>query len=172
MMTKRQRLTKKEVNAIPLNHRQEHLVSYFSSDSDPEYDIVRDFALETISKTPNFPLMIRYFKQANNQLKKLLVLGLKYHPTNLLFLTNLAEFHIYSPMQQELIDAYINACKIEDDPKHFKSIVANFIQEGVESKFNALAILKELFMTTDSYKAEFIKLKLRQRDGNVYSLFC
>ena len=62
-----------ERNAKPENQRQEDLVAFFENKKKLSKNIFESYSEEKASENPNFPLIRKYFKEANPNLKALIL---------------------------------------------------------------------------------------------------
>lgn len=69
-----------ERNAKPQNQQQKELVEYFENKKELSKEIFETYSEEKASENPNYPLFRKYFKQANMNLKSLLLYGLDNYP--------------------------------------------------------------------------------------------
>jgi hypothetical protein len=63
-------------NAKPENQRQRDLVAYFENKKKLSNEIFESYSEEKAAENPNYPLIRKYFKEANKYLKSLLLYGL------------------------------------------------------------------------------------------------
>ena len=118
------------------------------------------FLAEKESATPNYPLIRKYFKKGNENLKKLLIYGLEKKPTDVGLLNDLGFFHEFKNMLSELIQLYLRACEEEQDMNNFKEIVLNFHYDTEPDGFDALYELEQQIDTV-SDKGKILR-KIRQ----------
>ena len=112
-----------EKNAYPQNVNQEYLVAYFEEQVKFDSMWIEIFIKEIESETPNYPLFRKYFKTGNTRLVHLLISGLSGLPTNQVLLSGLGYFHENKNILSKIIDAYIGACKKEDNIIRFRELV-------------------------------------------------
>ena len=62
-----------EKNAKPENQNQRDLIEYFEGDQELSHNILAAFISEKDAEEPNLPLIRKYFKQANQNLKSLIL---------------------------------------------------------------------------------------------------
>lgn len=109
------------------NTEREHcLVSYFHSRVKPTQALLDHFMAEKNADKPNYPLLRRYFRAANQPLKNLLLFGLQKMPTHLGLLDDLAFFNQFSLNLSELISRYLLACHEARDLTLFERLVEDF----------------------------------------------
>jgi hypothetical protein len=78
-----------ERNARPENRRQRDLVAYFEGKKGLSEEIFESYCAEKDAEYPNYPLIRKYFKEANKNLKSLLLYGLDDYPGRIDFLNDL-----------------------------------------------------------------------------------
>ena len=91
-----------EKKAKPENENQRNLVAYFEGKRDPSETILTTFLAEREAERPNLPLIRKYFKQANQKLKALILYGLDNYPARLDLLSDLSFFHEFQKMPMHL----------------------------------------------------------------------
>ena len=69
-----------ERNAKPENQRQRDLVAYFENEKKLSKEIFESYSAEKAAENPNYALIRKYFKEANKNLKSLLLYGLDNYP--------------------------------------------------------------------------------------------
>ena len=79
--------------AKPENPNQELLIAYFEGDLELSDQMLDAFLTEKNSDAPNYPLFRKYFKSGNENLKRLIISGLKRSPADMGFLSDLTFFH-------------------------------------------------------------------------------
>ena len=79
--------------AKPENPNQELLVDYFEGDIEFPDQMLDAFLTEKDSDAPNYPLCRKYFKRGNDNLKRLIISGLKRSPADIGLLSDLTFFH-------------------------------------------------------------------------------
>ena len=77
-----------ERNAKPENQRQRDLVAYFENKKTLSNEIFESYSEEKAAENPNYPLIRKYFKEANKYLKSLLLYGLDNYQEPRLTLTS------------------------------------------------------------------------------------
>ncbi len=115
-----------ENSAKPENLNQELLVAYFEDSVKYSKDVLNSYLSEKESSKPNYPLIRKYYKSGNENLKRLIISGLERNPTDIGLLYDLAFFHEFNNILSMLIFHYLNACEEEQDIKKFEQIVLNF----------------------------------------------
>jgi hypothetical protein len=144
-----------EKAAVPENVRQRFLVSYFEGKAQLSGNVISPFLSEHKAEVPNFPLIRRYFRAANQPLKKFILSGLENDSTNLDLLNDLIFFHEFERNLLQLITHLTKACRLEDDLPRFSEIAREFYYGTLTDGYHALAALLEIFYK-DSDKQEII----------------
>ncbi len=130
-----------ERKAVPLNLNQQKLTDYFEERIELNPDLLRAFREEKESENPNYPLLRRYFKQANPNLKSLILFGLEQDPTDDSLLIDLSFFDEFCPNLTELTKAYLTACEKEEDLEHFEKLARDFYFNTAHSGYDAFSEL-------------------------------
>ena len=163
-----------EDKATPQNDRQEYLVAYFDGKHELSEKTLHAYLEERESEHPNYPLIRKYFKTANQRLKDLLLFGLDQDPINIDLLNDLSFFHEFRNIFEELVNRFISACRQEKNLLNFSEIVQDFYYATEPDSYDALSKLKELFPpdTEKGGNIEFITVELlRNRDESGYIEF-
>jgi hypothetical protein len=134
-----------EDNAVPENDRQRFLVSYFAGKNELSENTLKAYLEERQSDHPNYPLIRKYFKKANPQLKSLLLFGLDQSSTSIDLLSDLAYLHEFSNILDELVNRFISACQQEQDIMNFSEMIQDFYYSTEPDGYDALAQLKQIF---------------------------
>jgi len=156
-----------EDSAAPQNDRQEYLVAYFDGEHELSEKTLHAYLQERESEHPNYPLIRKYFKAANQRLKDLLLFGLDQNPSNIDLLNDLSFFHEFRNILEELVDRFLSACRQEKNLLNFSEIVQDFYYATEPDSYDALSKLKELFPpdTEKGKNIEFVGVELlRNRD--------
>lgn len=153
-----------ENGAMPENDRQRFLVSYFEGKAPLSEAVITAFLSEHKAEEPNYPLIRRYFRVANQPLKKCIFFGLENDPTNLDLLTDLIFFHEFERNLPELITHLTRACQLENDLQRFSEIARVFYYGTLADGYHALAALKEIF-AKDSDKWKIIDYLICEAAG-------
>ncbi|MBU0480205.1 MAG: hypothetical protein KKG47_03770 [Proteobacteria bacterium] len=151
--------------AVPEIDRQWQLVSYFEGQAPLSAAVITAFLNEHEAEESNYPLIRRYFRAANQPLKKLILAGLENDPTNLALLTDLIFFHEFERNLSELITHLTRACRLEDDPQRFSEIAREFHDTTQADGYHALAALQEIF-AEGSDKRTIIDYLIAEAAGN------
>ena len=144
-----------ENNDAPENEDQELLVAYFNGDVELSDELLEIFLKEKRSDRPNYSLFRRYFRQGNVNLKALICHGLEMDPTDEGFLNDLSLIHEFHPMLGELIERYIEACKIQEDLDSFSELAQDFYYNTTLDGYEAYHALKEIY-NSDTPKGKVI----------------
>jgi len=142
-----------ERNAEPANRNQRELVLYFENKLPLSKKLFEIYLLEKDAANPNYPLLRRYFKQANQNLKALIIYGLGHYPGRIDLLSDLAFFHEFENILSTLITYYTSACIKEENLETFTALVQDFYDCTDPDDYEALRALRELFLPeTDKRK--------------------
>ncbi len=152
--------------AVATTARQRMLVRYLGGGGPVTRQVLDGYLAERYSETSNIALIRKYFKQANVNLKAIILAGLAANPTDPDLLDDLAYFSEFDSMLSELIDFYTQACLKEADLERFALLVQDFHTNTFEQGYDALealsvifqsgvkaAIIQHLADTIDDYKA-------------------
>jgi len=151
--------------AVPETDIQRRLVRFLDTGGAVTRQILDAYLEERYSATSNLPLIRRYFKQANPNLKAILMKGLAANPTDLDLLDDLSYFAEYDSMLGELIRFYTDACIKETDIERFSLLAQDFHMNTYEQGYDALhelvaifqsgtkgAVVQQLSETVDDYE--------------------
>jgi hypothetical protein len=136
---------REEREARPENERQRALVDFFENRKPLSEKVFVSFSDEKAAEEPNYPLIRRYFKQANQNLKALILYGLEKYPGRLDLLSDLAFFHEFENVLSKLISHYTEACIKQADLNTFSELAQDFYYATYPDGYDAYAALKELF---------------------------
>jgi hypothetical protein len=161
-----------EDNAVPENDRQKFLVSYFEGENELSEKALKAYLEERESDHPNYPLIRKYFKKANPHLKSLLLFGLDQTSTSMDLLSDLAYFHEFSNILDELVNRFISACQQELDILNFSEMIQDFYYSTEPDGYVAFTRLKELFpLDTEKGKTvEFFSAELMRQKKEPYDI--
>jgi hypothetical protein len=151
-----------EKNAQPENQNQRDLVDYFEGCHEGTESILTAFLEEKDAEEPNLPLIRKYFKQANRNLKALILYGLDHYPARIDLLSDLTYFHEFENSLSTLIDCYIRACINETNLEIFSKLARDFYDATVADGYEALAALHDLF-GPDSDKRKAIDFLIQEK---------
>ncbi len=142
-----------ERNAKPENQRQKDLVAYFEGRTELSKKIFENYAKEKADENPNYPLIRKYFKEANKNLKSLLLFGLDKYPDKIDLLSDLTFFHEFENILNILITYYTKACTDQKNLDTFLELAKDFYYSTHPDDYEAYYALRELFETgTDKRK--------------------
>jgi hypothetical protein len=136
---------KQERGAFPETENQRRLVCFLDTGGPVTRQILDIYLKERYSETSNLPLIRRYFKQANPNLKYILMEGLAADPTDLDLLDDLAYFSEFDSILGELIAFYTNACLKETDMERFSLLAQDFHMNTYGQGYDALQELITMF---------------------------
>ena len=131
-------------------------------------DIFECFSEEKVSAEPNFALIRKYFKKANQNLKALLLYGLYYYPERIDLLSDLAFFHQFENILSILISYYTRACIDQENIEKFTELSKEFYYVTIADGYEALYALRELF-ETDTDKRKIIEFLISEEEENKHS---
>ena len=156
-----------EADARPLNANQEYLVSFFDGDIPLSEKTIEIFLEERRSRKPNFPLIRKYFKQANKRLLSMLLDGLHRYPVSTELLSDLTFFHETQNILSTLIDHYTAACEKQQNLEVFSELALDFYYATLPDGYDALHALKEKYPlgTTKRSVINFLIETEKIRDG-------
>lgn len=134
-----------EKNAKPENQNQRDLVDYFENKKKLSEEIFKIFLHEKDAEHPNYPLFRKYFKEANQNLKALLLYGLDHYPCKIDLLSDLTFFHEFENILSILITYYTRACVEQGNTETFSELAKDFYYSTNPDGYEALHALRELF---------------------------
>lgn len=134
-----------ERKARPKTKAQQELVAYFEGEGEPSEKLLDTLISERFKKRPNYALIRRYFKSANQRLKALIIWGLDRYPGSLPLLWDLTDFHEYENILGFLIHYYTEACVHQTNLKTFTELAQDFYYATAPDDYNALYALRDLF---------------------------
>jgi len=152
-----------ERNAKPENQRQRDLVAYFENKKKLSKEIFKLFSEEKASDNPNFPLIRKYFKKANQNLKALLLYGLDHYPGRIDLLSDLTFFHEFENILSTLISYYTSACVYQHNLETFSELAKDFYYYTSPDGYEALYDLQELF-EPDTDKGKIIEFLISEEE--------
>ncbi len=150
--------------AVPQTGNQRALVAFFEEGGPVEDKILEAFRAEKEADDPNYPLFRRYFKQANGNLRKLILWGLDRYPTDSSLLDDLSYLQEFDNVLSELINRYKTACFQEKDLDSFGILAEDFYMNTIEYEFDAYYELKEMF-EKDTEKNDIIDRQIVAMEG-------
>ncbi len=134
-----------ERNAKPANQRQRDLVAYFENKKKLSKNIFENYSEEKAAENPNYPLIRKYYKEANQNLKSLLLYGLENYPGRIDLLFDLSFFHEFENILSTLISYYTRACVDQQNLETFSELAKDFYYSTSPDGYEALYALRELF---------------------------
>jgi len=155
-----------ERNAKPENQRQRDLVAYFKNKKKLSKKIFESFSEEKASDNPNFPLIRKYFKKANQNLKALLLYGLDNYPGRIDLLSDLTFFHEFENILSILISYYTRACVDQQNLETFAELAKEFYFFTSPDGYEALYALRELF-EPDTDKRKIIEFLISEEQQDI-----
>ncbi len=133
-----------EKNAKPENRRQKILIDYFENTKKLTKEIFECYSEEKVAENPNFPLIRKYYKKANQNLKSLLLYGLDKYPGRLDLLNDLVFFHEFENILSILITYYTRACIKQSNLGTFSELAQAFYYATYPDGYDAYYALREL----------------------------
>lgn len=152
-----------EKNAKPENQRQRDLVAFFENKKELSEKIFESYSTEKSSENPNYPLIRRYFKEANQNLKSLLLYGLDHYTGRIDLLSDLAFFHEFENILSTLITYYTQACVDQENLETFSELAKDFYYSTNADGYEAYYALKELF-EPETDKRKIIDLLIAEEE--------
>ena len=156
---------REEWYARPENQRQQDLVAYFEGRKPLTEEIFIDYSEEKAAEQPNYPLIRRYYKTANQHLKALLLYGLEHHPGRIDLLSDLAFFHEFENCLRLLITHYTAACIEQVNLETFAEIAKDFYYSTSPDGYEAYQALRELFGPETAKRQIIDSLIAAEEDG-------
>ena len=157
-----------ERNAKPENQRQRDLVAYFENKKKLSKNIFESYSEEKAAENPNYPLIRKYYKKANQNLKSLLLYGLENYPGRIDLLFDLSFFHEFENILSTLISYYTRACVDQQNLETFSELAKDFYYSTSPDGYEALYALRELFEPeTDKRKIiDFLIAEEEERESS------
>ena len=160
-----------EANAKPENQNQKDLVAYFDGEKEFSDRMLKIYFEEQEVEKPNLPLVRRYFKSANQNLKSLILYGLDHYPGRLDLLSDLGYFHEFENILSTVITYYTRACVDQENLETFAEIAEEFYYTTLPDGYEALYALRDLF-GPGTNKREIIDILIAEQeegDNNIHS---
>ncbi|TSA45124.1 MAG: hypothetical protein D4R56_06045 [Deltaproteobacteria bacterium] len=159
-----------ERNAKPENQRQRDLIAYFQNKKKLSRKIFESYTEEKAAENPNYPLIRRSFKEANQNLKSLLLYGLDNYPGRIDLLSDLAFFHEFENILSLLITYYTKACVDQANLDTFSELAKDFYYSTNLDGYEAYYALRGLFEPeTDKRKIiEFLIAEEEEAERKAY----
>ena len=134
-----------ERNAKTENQRQKELVAYFENKNKLSKKIFESYSEEKAAENPNYPLIRKYYKEANKNLKSLLLYGQDNYPGRIDLLSDLSFFHEFENILSILITYYTQACVDQGNLDTFSELAKDFYYSANPDDYEAYYALRELF---------------------------
>jgi hypothetical protein len=134
-----------ENNAEPENERQKKLVAYFENQVELSEEIFLCFCKEKADENTSLPLMRKYFRAANQNLKNLLIYGLDQYPGRIDLLDDLGFFHEFENILSILMKYYTQACIDQGNLDTFSELVQDFYYATNPDGYEPYYALRDLF---------------------------
>jgi hypothetical protein len=152
-----------ERNARPENQRQRDLVAYFENKKKLSKKIFESYSEEKAAESPNYPLIRKYYKEANKNLKSLLLYGLDNYPGRIDLLSDLSFFHEFENILSILITYYTRACVDQTNLDTFSELAKDFYYSTNFDGYEAYYALRELF-EPDTDKRKIINFLIAEKE--------
>ncbi|MBT9439018.1 MAG: hypothetical protein GAS50_07475, partial [Desulfobacterales bacterium] len=152
-----------ERNARPENQRQRDLVAYFENKKKLSKKIFESYSEEKAAENPNYPLIRKYYKKANKNLKILLLYGLDNYPGRIDLLSDLSFFHEFENILSILITYYTQACVDQANLDTFSELAKDFYYSTNLDGYEAYYALRELF-EPDTDKRKIIDFLIAEEE--------
>lgn len=152
-----------ERNARPENQNQKDLVAFFKGEKKLSDRILHQYFEECDSEFPNQPLIRPFFKEANQNLKSLILYGLDRYPGRIDLLSDLAFFHEFENILRLLITYYTRVCLAQSNLETFTELAWDFYYSTNSDGYEALYALKELF-DPDTEKRKIIDFLISETE--------
>jgi hypothetical protein len=157
-----------ERNARPENQRQRDLVAYFENKKKLSKKIFESYSEEKAAENPNYPLIRKYYKKANKNLKILLLYGLDNYPGRIDLLSDLSFFHEFENILSLLITYYTQACVDQANLDTFSELAKDFYYSTNLDGYEAYYALRELF-EPDTDKRKIIDFLIAEEAEEIRS---
>jgi hypothetical protein len=115
-----------ENRATVKNINQKKLVSYFEGNIEFTANLICKYIYEVNKNKPNYPLLRKYLKSGNSNLKTLLLFGLEQNKSDITLLNSLGYFNQFTSILKIIIDKYLIACQFEQDLVKFNILIEDF----------------------------------------------
>ena len=119
------------------------MVAYLEGEGELSEGILDTLITERFKKSPNLPLIRKYFKSANQRLKALIIWGLDRYPASLELLSDLTYLHEFENVLRLLIHYYTNACVNQTNLKTFTELAQDSYYATAPDDYDALYALRE-----------------------------
>jgi hypothetical protein len=134
-----------ERNAKPENQSQSDLVDFFENKRKLTKEIFESYSKEKAADNPNYPLIRKYFREVNKNLKSLLLYGLDNYPSRIDLLSDLSFFHEFENILGILISYYTKACVDQQNLDTFLELAKDFYYSTKPDGYEAYYALRELY---------------------------
>ena len=152
-----------ERNARPENQRQRDLVAYFENKKKLSKKIFESYSEEKAAENPNYSLIRKYYKEANKNLKILLLYGLDNYPGRIDLLSDLSFFHEFENILSILITYYTQACVDQSNLDTFSELAKDFYYSTNLDGYEAYYAFRELF-EPDTDKRKIIDFLIAEEE--------
>jgi hypothetical protein len=142
-----------EKAARPANEKEKRLMAFLEGRAEPDDEITALWRQETQKADASVTLWRWCFRAGSAQLKKLILFGLDAHPCDQILLMQLAFFHEFAPLHQEILARYARACDQEAGPKNFSALAQDFDEVADSFDYDALEALRERYAGNPSKSA-------------------
>ena len=150
-----------EKNAVAENQDEQDLVDFLEGEQGCLKSHLETFFNVRDAEKPNLPLVRKYFKAANQNLKALILYGLDNYPARIDLLYDLAYFHEFENVLSTLIDYFIRGCRNEMNLETFTDLAREFYFATLPDGYDALYAMQELFCA-DPEKRQIIDALIRE----------
>ncbi|MFZ0449253.1 MAG: hypothetical protein WAL98_08420 [Desulfatiglandaceae bacterium] len=157
-----------ERNARAENQRQRDLVAYFENETKLSKEIFESYSEEKAAEDPNYALIRKYFREANKNLKSLLLYGLDNYPGRIDLLSDLSFFHEFQTILSILITYYTQACVGQEDLDTFTELAKDFYYSTKPDGYEAYYALRELFKP-ETDKRKIIDFLIAEEEEESFS---
>ncbi len=138
---------KEERLAVPETENQRKIIDFLETGGPVTQYTLDAYLGERYSDSINIPLIRKYFKRANSNLKAILLYALEINPTDPDLLDDLSYFSEFDGILGELIHFYTDACLKETHMERFSLLAQDFHMNTVDQGYDALQALFSLFPT-------------------------
>ena len=158
-----------EKSAVPENQNQQDLVEFFQGVEEPSDIILEIFLAEKNSDTPNLPIFRKYFREANQNLKALILWGLEHYPDRIDLLQDLSFFHEFGNILSTVIEYYTRACEKQENMDTFTDLAQEFYYTTQPDGYDAYHALENVFPVGSAKRAlvDFLITGEDSDDGHV-----
>lgn len=157
-----------ERNPRAENQRQRDLVAYFENETKLSKEIFESYSEEKAAEDPNYALIRKYFREANKNLKSLLLYGLDNYPGRIDLLSDLSFFHEFQTILSILITYYTQACVGQEDLDTFTELAKDFYYSTKPDGYEAYYALRELFKP-ETDKRKIIDFLIAEEEEESFS---